>query len=177
MKTANIFDLTARDRSWRSSHWELLILAFKAIGKNELRAHCADSLAQLLKSRSDLTLQRLVGQAISALEHNPLFFVQWFRLLLIDVDDYRHWRTETTNETAPLEGQESRRASLKDILLMVRRYVESERKAGRSASQKRAWRQAKVEMPTASHRQVVDALRKVERITKMRGRPRSASGH
>ena len=67
--------------------------------------HTAPELAQLLKSRSDLTLQRLVGQAISALEHNPLFFVQWFRLLLIDVDDYRHWRTETTNETAPLEGQ------------------------------------------------------------------------
>ena len=53
---------------------------------------------------------------------------------------------------------------------MVRRYVDFERKAGRSASQKRAWRQAKVEMPTASHRQVVDALRKVEGITKMRGK-------
>lgn len=60
------------------------------------------------------------------------------------------------------------RASVAKVQAKLREYLEAEKTAGRSASQKRAWAWVKNELPTASYRQVIDQLAK-----RPRGRPRS----
>lgn len=169
MQTSNIFDLTARDSAWAGlPRFELLLGALKAIRDGKLQAHFGSSL------RAGLTLKDLIKQAIFALEQNPQFYVGWFREILVYVNDYRAWRSETNHVSAPDEGRRRHRANFKDVVSKMKSYVMSEQKEGSDTSQKRAWEYMKAELPGATYKQTIDAFREVAG-TKPRGRPRLSS--
>jgi hypothetical protein len=172
MQTCNIFDLTARDSAQAGlPHSDLLILAFTAIVDKKLPARFG---ADLPKA-GPITWLGLVRQAISALKGKPSYFARWFRLVMVDVNDYREWRCTRTKQS-PADQPRRPRANLKSVLGVMKGYIEDERKNGRHSSQKRAWEYAKTKIPSARHAQVIDALRNIEG-RKGRGRPRSSPRH
>jgi hypothetical protein len=163
----NIYDLTARESAWvNSPHAELLIEAFKGIVDKKLTA---------ILDGSSTTAIGAAYKAISALERNPLFFVGWFRSVLVDKALYRRWRNDNSKQRILTQAQRPRRPSRNAVLHGMAEYLDHERTQGRVGSQKRAWEWAKNSMPGATHKQITDALRTAEGGGKLRGRPRARS--
>ncbi len=179
MHDTNIYDLTEQESAWAGlRHTELLIGALVAISQEQLRAFFDDG-TQTVRSfvRPGLTWGALVRQGITVLEHNPHFFVRWFRFIFVDLNDYSHWRNEAKQKqkSVATAGQKLPRANRKDLLIAVGNYIDSERGQGRQASQKRLWSWAKAALPGATHKQVMDTMRAVEGGKKKRGRPRKVN--
>ena len=163
----NIFDLTAQESAWLGlPHADLLIEAFRAIAMEELPAHL---------DGSPSTAVRFARQAIPPLENNPHFFLRWFRFVMVDLTDYRHWREITSKEREIAGTQRSPPVSERKVQEGMKRYLDSESAAGRKGSQKRAWKWAKATMPSATYTQVINSLAAVEGGKKQRGRPRVAA--
>jgi hypothetical protein len=170
MQKANIYDLTARESAWVGlPHAELLIDAFKAIDQKHLQAHFDES------PPTGVTWRSLVNQAITALERDPHFFARWFRLVMVDLSDYRRWRDQTSKQYDSVGSKRRPRASFNRVLSAMENYIAAERAAGRPASQKRAWECAKAVIPGATYRQVIEAMSAAEGGKKKQGRPRASS--
>jgi len=150
----NIFDLTARESAWLGlPQADLLIKAFKAIAMEQLPAHV---------DGSPSTAVRFARQAIPPLENNPHFFLRWFRSVMVDLTDYRHWRKMTLKEQGITTIQRPPHVSRKKVQEGIKRYLDDESAAGHKGSQKRAWEYAKTMMPGATYRQVIEALATAE---------------
>ncbi len=176
MEEANVYDLTAQESAWAGlPHSKLLIEAFRAIAEEQLSAYFGDRASTASSNAQPaFTWGGMVRQGIVALERDPHFFVQWFRIIFVDLNDYRRWRDESKRKPDAIAGQMPRRASQKNVQDAVRRQIESERGQGRQASQKRLWNWAKVALPGATYRRVMEAMRAVEGGKKKPGRPRKA---
>jgi hypothetical protein len=163
----NIFDLTAHESAWLGlPHAELLIKAFRAIKKKKLAANFNETSSAAV---------HLATKAIPPLENDPHFFVRWFRSVMVDLADYRHWRQVTCKERESAETRPPPRASLQKVHDGIKRYLENEQAEGRSGSQKRAWQFAKAVMPGATYTQVIEAY-EADGGKKRKGRPRVQTG-
>jgi len=160
----NIFDLTAHESAWLGlPHAELLIKAFRAIAKEKLAANFNESSSAAV---------HLARKAIPPLENDPHFFVRWFRSVIVDLADYRHWRQVACKERETAETRRPPRASPQKVREGIKRYLKNEQAEGRSGSQKRAWEFAKAVMPSATYTQVIKAY-EAEEGKKRKGRPRA----
>jgi hypothetical protein len=175
VEEANIYDLTAREGALVGSpHCELLVEVLNAISEKKLQARFD---GKPLPPGPWFTLDYLVRQAISALERNPNFFVGWFRSIMVNPSDYRQWREQISRDhDAQRAPRTTRRPNTSRVTQAMKEYIAEEHAKGCRASQKRAWKWAKVMIPGARYQQVVDAMSEAEGGRKHRGRPLSRNG-
>ena len=130
-KRENIFDLTAHESARLGlPPSELLIEAFEAVAQKKLQAHFDESPSTtILIARTGVTWRALIKQAISALERDPHFFARWFRFVMVDMNDYRHWRKTTLKEQEP--PRIKFRSPVSQVQKGMERYLDGELAAGR----------------------------------------------
>jgi hypothetical protein len=172
----NIFDLTAKQSIWlRTPHAELLINALRAIADDELSARFSEKPAPtvfIVRPRYKWW-RLLIKQAIFSLEKDPHFFVNWFRCIFVNLDDYSRWQN-TSSTLAPAPQPEQ--ISQKMVEEGIKTFLKGERAEGRQGSQKSAWKWAKANIPGSRYSQVIKAL-EIARGKRERGRPQTASRH
>jgi hypothetical protein len=174
----NIYDLTARESARiRRPHVDLLIEALADIAQGTLNARFepeADplSLTRSVGARWQNDRHGMLTQEIHALRRRPWVQCPWIRCVMVTYNDFLRWRSERLNPALSSKAERPARISNRDVLVVVRRYLDKERAEGRPGSQKRAWEYVKIELEGATFRQVVGALRRLEG-RKRRGRPRA----